>query len=422
MANLLNSNCTNCPDSGAGSLLAMLQRQISIDQGTNYARILWVDENGNDATGEKGNFHAPYRTCAGAEADAVAGDTIQFMPGTHLFSQNGKDGITYWFSPGATIQNNGYTNCFRDAGTAISYDILGFGDVLITEARFIYNTNGSSVTNVTLNNFTQTNQFANLDPIVNYGEMSINVYGNVNTNVQDWYFLQTYQGSKTYFQGNRVECRTMVFMNRGELYFRGNYLRTYSSDAYEQSFGSADLNAYARVEFNYCRIDNGGGVWTGGVAPSSGTVEFEGCTFAGTCDTRPFIDIGDVSNSGGVAIFNNCTFNVEASANLPVAIIRSNVNNFLAMRNCTLINHNTGSISGGIQIENNVPTGSLELTNVVIKLNSTAVAAGAKAIRDNAGGNATYKLFTDIRSNGDFEGTNLISSTTGIVEPNVKSD
>lgn len=157
------------------------------------------------------------------------------------------------------------------------------------------------------------------------------------------------------------------------------------------------------------------------IAPESGTIELVGCRIECTSTVRAPIDIGHAGNAGGVVIMRNCVVEYEPVANLPIVQIRSNTNNKLIAYNTEFINLNTTAAAHGIRTENTNANGSVELKDCVIKLHSTAVGLGAKAMAQQSG-TLSYKMMSDTLSNGAFDGTNLIASTAAIVDPNVKSD
>lgn len=404
-----NSNCIELTSTAAADLYV--------------ENTAFVDSTyGDDTTGEVENASKPFATGLAAQAAVTSGQTVVFRPGVHIVSGLGKDGVNYHLEEGCKLYNNTTGNLFTDGGIAITYNVYGSGEVETDAGRIIYNNNVDTVCKFSVSSIKQNTFGSTRDTIWNQGTLYINVEGTVDINADRYYFIQNWTQATCYFKANFVKVRTMVFLNRGRMYYTANYTESFVTDANENSFGSANNpDAYALINGGYIRLDNGSGAWTSPIAPTIGTLEFVGCIIKGTSDIRPMIDVGDVSNGGGTVILNNCTVEVEDSVNLPIVIVRSNVNNRFIARNTEFINRNTSTISGGIQIENVVPGGSVELTNCTFKLSTTAVAAGAKAIRDTSG-SAEYKMYTDILSNGAFEGTNLISHTAGFIDPNCKSD
>lgn len=389
-----------------------------------HKNTIWVDGNGSDETGKRGRFDEPFRTVKEAERVAVAGDTIIVMPGTYNEDNLGAADVTYYLSSGTIIIGTPAKNVFTDNNIAKTVRVLGEGEIQTSNGRLLYIRNAASVFYVSASIMRQTSFSTSLDPIVSYGTLYLDVSHQLLNNADNWYLFNMYPGSKTYFRGNFISSRCRVVNNRGLFYYSHNYTEVFNTNAFECAIGSNDPAAYFRMTGGVLRIDNGSSTWTGGLAPEAGILSFEGVRIEGTCDVRPMIDVGHVTPDGGLAMveLNNCSVEVEASANLPIAIVRNAADLKLIARNTEFINNNTGSISGGIQIERSDANGNVELTNCVIRLNSTAVGAGAKAIRDNASGTIYYKMFTDTLSNGAFDGTNLISSTIGVVDANAKSD
>ena len=83
--------------------------------------VLFVSENGNDNSGQKGNINKPWRNIYSAKSASTSGDTIYILPGTWTYDNrnsegnpyNGqietkvnlwKNGVTYYFMPGAKIK------------------------------------------------------------------------------------------------------------------------------------------------------------------------------------------------------------------------------------------------------------------------------------------------------------------------------
>ena len=114
-----------------GTILHDLLRDIldsSLNRETDpyiVSNVLLIDPvNGDDATGRRGDFFRRYATAAGAQADALAGDTIHFLPGVHIIlSPRGADGVNWHAWDGAFIQGTG--TLF--AGNGIEYNVTGRG-------------------------------------------------------------------------------------------------------------------------------------------------------------------------------------------------------------------------------------------------------------------------------------------------------
>ena len=90
----------------------------SLSDNTNLGNILYVSENGDDSSAQKGNLHKPWRNLYSAKSASTSGDTVYVLPGTWTYDNsslfyNGqvdtlvnlwKDGVTYYFSPNTKIE------------------------------------------------------------------------------------------------------------------------------------------------------------------------------------------------------------------------------------------------------------------------------------------------------------------------------
>lgn len=109
-------------DNGVLTLLDNATNSINIDgffTGVTISNALFVDENGDDSTGEIGRLDKPFKTLYGAKTASTSGDLIYVLPQTIIYDNrstagnqwNGrqneinlwKDGITYYFSPNTKI-------------------------------------------------------------------------------------------------------------------------------------------------------------------------------------------------------------------------------------------------------------------------------------------------------------------------------
>lgn len=117
--------------------------------------------NGDDSTGERGDFFKPFATITEAENATTSGDTIMIT--TMQFEEYtlGKDGINYHFLPGTGITNNGVASqavnqSFTDIGKTnnganpLNFKITGFGEFTNTTVdgsacSFLYIYEGSTV-------------------------------------------------------------------------------------------------------------------------------------------------------------------------------------------------------------------------------------------------------------------------------------
>lgn len=98
---------------------------------TNFAKVLFVDPNGNDATGTKGDNSKPFLTIEAAVAAASSGDTVEVMPGSYTPVSNlAKNGVTFYFYPGSIVTKT-TSGAIFDYSASATYtsdiNILGYG-------------------------------------------------------------------------------------------------------------------------------------------------------------------------------------------------------------------------------------------------------------------------------------------------------
>jgi hypothetical protein len=101
--------------------------------GTDLSKILFVDPNGNDLTGEKGNLSKPYLTLEAAKTAALAGDLIYVFPGIYTVTTTGaeglaKDGVRYYFSPEAIVNKSTTGPIFYANGFLYGFNVYGYGN------------------------------------------------------------------------------------------------------------------------------------------------------------------------------------------------------------------------------------------------------------------------------------------------------
>ena len=114
---------TYSKENGVLTLLDNANNSINIDgffTGVTISNTLFVDENGDDSTGEKGRLDKPFKTLYGAKTASTYGDLIYLLPQTIVFDNSDstgnqydgvwqtelnlwKDGITYYFCAGVKI-------------------------------------------------------------------------------------------------------------------------------------------------------------------------------------------------------------------------------------------------------------------------------------------------------------------------------
>lgn len=99
----------------------------------NLSKILFVDPNGNDSTGVRGNMNLPYLTLEAAKSASTTGDTIYVFPGTYTVTTTdteglAKDGIAYYFSPKTIINKATLGPIFYANGFVNGFNVYGYGN------------------------------------------------------------------------------------------------------------------------------------------------------------------------------------------------------------------------------------------------------------------------------------------------------
>lgn len=89
--------------------------------------LAYVDAvTGNDATGAVGDFSLPYASLIAAQNAAPAGTTIVVRPGAYTSGTLGKNGVNWYFLPGATVAFTA-TSAFNVLTTNVAYKVRGSG-------------------------------------------------------------------------------------------------------------------------------------------------------------------------------------------------------------------------------------------------------------------------------------------------------
>jgi hypothetical protein len=107
--------------------------------------LAYVDAvTGNDATGAVGDFTLPYATLLAAQTAAPSGTTIVVRPGAYTSAPLGKNGVNWYFVPGASVtfsSGNGFV-----AATAMTFKVRGYGNFNCTagSARFVWTDNAGA--------------------------------------------------------------------------------------------------------------------------------------------------------------------------------------------------------------------------------------------------------------------------------------
>ena len=100
-----------------------------VSGGTNFANVLFVDPNGNDGTGAKGDNTKPFLTLEAARDAATTGDTVIVNTGTYTTTSNlAKDGIVYYFHPETYVTKSNTGIMFDLNGFTTNFSIYGYGN------------------------------------------------------------------------------------------------------------------------------------------------------------------------------------------------------------------------------------------------------------------------------------------------------
>jgi hypothetical protein len=114
-------------------------------------KILFVATTGNDGTAIIGSISNPYLTLEAAQAASTNGDLIYVYPGTYTVTTTAteglaKDGVSYYFSPGCTINKSTAGDMFRVSSFTTGFSVYGYGN-------FNKTTNAASILYVTSSSF-----------------------------------------------------------------------------------------------------------------------------------------------------------------------------------------------------------------------------------------------------------------------------
>ncbi len=109
--------------------------------------LLWVDQiNGVDALATRGRLTIPFKTLTAAKNAAKSGDTIMVLPGTYDESDLLKNGVNWYFFPGAKIDSTSENSVFATGTNAITSLIGGHGEFLADGAVLYSSGAGSNLT------------------------------------------------------------------------------------------------------------------------------------------------------------------------------------------------------------------------------------------------------------------------------------
>jgi hypothetical protein len=137
--NPLGANVTVIGDMKIGDTVAATVNQVPVSlangawnwgslpsSATLAGNVVIVDAvNGNNSTGLAGDLTKPFLTLVAAQTAASAGQTIVVYPGTYTAALLGKNGVNWYFMPGATV--NFSTNSAFAASGVMSYSVFGYG-------------------------------------------------------------------------------------------------------------------------------------------------------------------------------------------------------------------------------------------------------------------------------------------------------
>lgn len=118
---------------GIGPCFVELSRSLAKIPQVLIGQTLYVSKLGDDAIAILYNAGFHYKTITAARTAATAGDTIVVFPGIYDESQLQKDGVNYYFMPGASI--NTTSNIFQLTTETMVVD--GFGDFVASSGTVV---------------------------------------------------------------------------------------------------------------------------------------------------------------------------------------------------------------------------------------------------------------------------------------------
>ena len=124
---------------GNGSNLTGISTIVQTDN------VVYVSKNGNDSTGARNLLTKPFLTLDAAVTASTSGDTIVVFPGAYTAtttSTNGiaKNGVNYYFHPGATVLKTSSGDIFNNTGFSLPTNVYGQGSFnKTTSTGLIYN-------------------------------------------------------------------------------------------------------------------------------------------------------------------------------------------------------------------------------------------------------------------------------------------
>lgn len=364
--------------------------------------------NGDDSTGAVGQLTKPFATAAAAESAASSGDTIVFRPGTHTASGLGKDEVTYYIEPGATLSDDG-SNLFTTQSTAISFNVICLGKISMSSnasAIRVDNANAKVVyTGTTIERLS--------------GAFGYNLYGTAgqlianitdqNATVNDGVFVRSEGGRIVVNMQNVTTSQNFVQVDNASALVIVNcqYLNVPSTGSADYIFNAQGNGGRIIINCAYSTYNNLQAS-SAYFLVSAGQIEFNG-----VLESTSFTHTVNITGTGTLILRNGKIVQKENSTNTELILINS-ANATLIAENVKLVNENTTSGAHIIDalIFSSAGVANIQLRDVELEINETAVTAGAKAIN---GANVNYKMINCV-TNAPIEGINIAEYTQGTPE------
>ena len=382
------------------------------------ANTIFVSKNGDDTTGEKGNWNQPFATLFGASQVAIAQDCIFVFAGTYDEVDNDwvKSDVKYFFTPSTLVQ--GLNHCISDRGIAKNINITGYGRFQLLEQTSF---NGClATTNPSSTVFFRGSEL--------YGyKVGLGLFDALNFDVEadlihstDLYAI-TIRGNTTgVVQSSTIECfgsdATISMRNLNTdlvertIIVKANLIRGNSN-----SFGSGVLThvntnttkfIYSDFQIEHYGGASGGCYWTTASNSNKHKALFRNVIAISN------IGYGVNGNGGGISQFNSCEF---STVNVGIKA----TNESIYAKDCYFKQtNNTVSTDGVLGVTNSA---ELQLENCTIDLDSTAPTRKCINIRTNAVRMSYCKLIaTPLQS--ESIGSSIVSPYTIIVEGQCSSN
>lgn len=193
---------------------------------TNFSKVLFVDPNGNDTTGTKGDITKPFVTIEAAVVAASTGDTIEVMPGSYTpISNLAKNGVTFYFHAGAIVTKTTSGAIFDYSANATytsDINILGYGSFFKTSTSgevFTFATNTNTINiNIVGNIFS-----SNTSNVFNCGDINTTATYNITANTvqsSGGYALYcNYSSGQTNNYKNKISINNVVSTSSTAIYW-----------------------------------------------------------------------------------------------------------------------------------------------------------------------------------------------------------